>query len=271
MIKVDLTKIGHGIRYERLQGKAPGRRPILKRLLLIPFLILSVSLLILEIQKYFYDLFHPMPPFLTYLPDSLKSPPDLQRAENKKGQESQSLSEKNKTSGASQDPEPYQIAKAPPTEKAPISVEHRIVNKPELPEQEKHKFATQNKESPSTPGAEDQSSTLQEESKSIKGDQLWKKLSDTAMAELKGQPFYSIHVSSFKSEAEAQIDIQKWRKLGYTAFIQLTDVPARGKWFRVYIGRFSALDMAGAFAKKMKERERISYAMPFRINTSEFQ
>lgn len=69
---------------------------------------------------------------------------------------------------------------------------------------------------------------------------------------------FAVQVGSFPSSDEASGVQQKWKKKGYSAFVVTGDVPQKGTWYRVRIGRYSSRKEAQAFLEKLKVRERTS-------------
>jgi cell division septation protein DedD len=68
---------------------------------------------------------------------------------------------------------------------------------------------------------------------------------------------FSIQVGAFRSSQEATTQMDKWRTKGYSTFMTVGDVPNKGTWYRVRIGRFTDLKEANGFLKRFKEKERI--------------
>ena len=56
--------------------------------------------------------------------------------------------------------------------------------------------------------------------------------------------FYSIHVSSFRNEKRARLDVSNFAKLNYDAFYRSVQLPEKGRWYRVYIGRYKSRNEA---------------------------
>ncbi len=68
---------------------------------------------------------------------------------------------------------------------------------------------------------------------------------------------YSIHYSSYKTLGQAESDKSRLRQLGHEAFISEADVPGRGKWYRVYTGKYQTRQKAAAVAAEMKRKQEI--------------
>ncbi len=68
---------------------------------------------------------------------------------------------------------------------------------------------------------------------------------------------YTIQVGSYPEKAMADDDARNMKKRGYAAFVVATDIPDKGKWFRVRIGSFSNKQSAEKLAKELKSKEDI--------------
>lgn len=68
---------------------------------------------------------------------------------------------------------------------------------------------------------------------------------------------YSIHYASYKTQSEAQAGLEKLRSCGYDGFVRLTDVPSKGKWYRVYAGKYETREEAFAAGEIMKNKHEI--------------
>ena len=73
-------------------------------------------------------------------------------------------------------------------------------------------------------------------------------LSDTANT---SEP-YSIHVSSHKLHSDAEKSVRQLKAKGYDAFHQKVNIPGKGEWYRIYIGRWENRKKALSFAKRLK-------------------
>lgn len=69
---------------------------------------------------------------------------------------------------------------------------------------------------------------------------------------------YSLQIRAFKNIVEANEFIGTLRRQGYTPHVILSDVPGRGRWYRVRVGRFRTIDEAQAFQKKFEDKEGIA-------------
>jgi tetratricopeptide (TPR) repeat protein len=68
---------------------------------------------------------------------------------------------------------------------------------------------------------------------------------------------YSIHVASFQDLNQAQADVERLKALGFDAFFEEADVKGRGKWFRVYVGRYESKSKASTAAGILKNKKLI--------------
>ncbi len=68
---------------------------------------------------------------------------------------------------------------------------------------------------------------------------------------------YSIHFASYKLLSQAEMDLEKLRSQGYEAFVRETDVAEKGRWYRVYAGKYNTRKAAAAAAAEMNRRQHI--------------
>lgn len=71
--------------------------------------------------------------------------------------------------------------------------------------------------------------------------------------------FYSIHVSSHRYRNNAESEVFHLKKRGLQAFHQYETIPDKGKWYRVYIGRFDTKKEAKQKAIQLKQQKIVSY------------
>lgn len=71
--------------------------------------------------------------------------------------------------------------------------------------------------------------------------------------------FYSIHLASFKSLHRANIQVNALKKKRKIIFWKETDVPKKGKFYRIYLGRYNSRDKAFVVWKKLKKEGAVSY------------
>jgi len=63
---------------------------------------------------------------------------------------------------------------------------------------------------------------------------------------------YGIHISSYRDNRRALMDVNQLRKLGYQAFTIKEDIPGKGTWYRVMFGKFRTRSEAQTMLKKIK-------------------
>lgn len=61
---------------------------------------------------------------------------------------------------------------------------------------------------------------------------------------------YIVQVASFKSETIAQREVNKIKSKGYSAFVERTEIPNRGIWYRVKVSGFNSVNEAQNFQNK---------------------
>ena len=67
--------------------------------------------------------------------------------------------------------------------------------------------------------------------------------------------FYTLQVASLRDAAKAEELKAVWEKKGYEVFIIKGEIPRAGVWYRVQIGRFSAVSDANSAADRIAEKE----------------
>jgi len=73
-----------------------------------------------------------------------------------------------------------------------------------------------------------------------------------------GDTYYSIHISSCKEINNAGKEVTKLKGTGYDAFYRYESVQNRGKWYRVYAGKYSTKSEAEEEAETLKRMRLIS-------------
>jgi TolA-binding protein len=69
---------------------------------------------------------------------------------------------------------------------------------------------------------------------------------------------YTIHCASYKTKDKAADDVKKFGALGYSAFAVAVDINGKGKWYRVFAGKFDSMEKAKLTAEEMKAKKLIS-------------
>ena len=71
--------------------------------------------------------------------------------------------------------------------------------------------------------------------------------------------FYSIHVSSCQDANNAIEEVNGLQARGFDAFTRYENVPGKGMWHRVYVGRYASAGAASGVARDLKSRGIVSY------------
>jgi cell division septation protein DedD len=69
---------------------------------------------------------------------------------------------------------------------------------------------------------------------------------------------YSVQVGSYEDKAMAEDEVRTMKQRGYAAFIVATDIPDKGRWYRVRLGSFSNKQAAEKLAKELQTKEGIT-------------
>ena len=68
---------------------------------------------------------------------------------------------------------------------------------------------------------------------------------------------YTIQVGSYPEKAMAEEETRNMKKRGYAAFLVASEIPEKGKWYRVRVGSFANRQSAEKLAKELKSKEGI--------------
>jgi len=71
--------------------------------------------------------------------------------------------------------------------------------------------------------------------------------------------YHSIHVASFRNLLNANSYVNTLTKKGKMVFWKKADVPEKGEWYRVYLGKYGDRTKAVEFWKKLKKDGAVSY------------
>lgn len=63
--------------------------------------------------------------------------------------------------------------------------------------------------------------------------------------------FYTIQLSSWRTEAKADREARRYQEMGLEAYTQKADIPGMGTWYRVRVGRYQALAEAQETARSL--------------------
>ncbi len=80
-------------------------------------------------------------------------------------------------------------------------------------------------------------------------------------------PYYYLHVSSFRVKKNAYRDAQRLRQQGYNTVVRREKVRDLGYWYRVYIGPFSSRKEANFKKAELKRKKLIEYAAVLKRKT----
>jgi DedD protein len=69
---------------------------------------------------------------------------------------------------------------------------------------------------------------------------------------------YTVNVGSFKNRMAAERLTNEMKKKGYKTFVTEVTIPQKGTWYRVSMGRFPTREEAQAFARDIKEKEKLN-------------
>lgn len=82
-------------------------------------------------------------------------------------------------------------------------------------------------------------------------------LKDIAVvAQIDAEAKYSIQVASFNKENDAKGFAEGLKSRGYPVFVKQGDVPGRGTWYRVRVGKFKTVKEAELFGYDLKRQEK---------------
>jgi cell division septation protein DedD len=81
-----------------------------------------------------------------------------------------------------------------------------------------------------------------------------KKEPEDSVAEKTEQPYFSLHVGSFRELQNASAEEERLTSSGLDAFRKKVAIPGKGEWFRLYVGKHSTRDEALARGKELKAK-----------------
>jgi TolA-binding protein len=76
---------------------------------------------------------------------------------------------------------------------------------------------------------------------------------------------YSVHCASYKMADKANDDVQKLLSLGYPAFYLAVEIEGKGKWYRVYAGKFDNKKKATLLAQTLTTNKMVSDYLIFKL------
>lgn len=80
-----------------------------------------------------------------------------------------------------------------------------------------------------------------------------------------GKMPFVVHTTSYRAARQALNDANRLARLGYQAYTSRADLGPKGVWYRTLVDRFTSLEEARSFSRRLKERGRLSYAAPMRL------
>ncbi len=69
---------------------------------------------------------------------------------------------------------------------------------------------------------------------------------------------YTIHCASYKSKQQAAADVKNLEAQGYPAYIMRVEIKGKGKWYRVYTGKYTTKEKAGIAAEMMVKKKALT-------------
>lgn len=67
---------------------------------------------------------------------------------------------------------------------------------------------------------------------------------------------FTVQVASYRDRNDAEGLAQRLARKGYQAFVAEAEIPGKGKWYRVRVGKFGTRKEASAFGENLKRKER---------------
>jgi TolA-binding protein len=77
---------------------------------------------------------------------------------------------------------------------------------------------------------------------------------------------YTVHCASYKVQQQAAADVKNLAAMGYAAFLVPVDIKNKGKWYRVYAGKYDSKEKARVAAEEMIKKKVISEYFIFPIS-----
>lgn len=82
----------------------------------------------------------------------------------------------------------------------------------------------------------------------------------------KPSSYFTLQVASFRDSGEAERYARLFRERGYAARVVKVELPGKGTWYRVYVGRFGSKVEAEQAYRKLKARKLVDKAYIKKIN-----
>lgn len=64
---------------------------------------------------------------------------------------------------------------------------------------------------------------------------------------------YTIQVSAFQERNEAMDMVRRLRRKGHNPYLVLSDIPGRGRWYRVRVGKFATRKTASEYQRRLRK------------------
>jgi len=80
---------------------------------------------------------------------------------------------------------------------------------------------------------------------------------------------YAIHSASYKSKQQAAVDVKKLEALGYPAYTAQVEIKGKGRWYRVYTGKYATKEKARLAAEMMVKRHVLSKYFIFSVSANQ--
>jgi cell division septation protein DedD len=77
---------------------------------------------------------------------------------------------------------------------------------------------------------------------------------EDSVAEKVEQPYFSLHISSFRELQNASAEAERLKSSQLDAFWKKVAIRGKGEWFRVYVGKHKTRDEALASGKELKAK-----------------
>jgi cell division septation protein DedD len=75
-----------------------------------------------------------------------------------------------------------------------------------------------------------------------------------SIAEKAVEPYFSLHIGSYRERQNASAEAERLKSKGLDAFWKKVAIPGKGEWFRLYVGKHNTRDEALAKGKELKAK-----------------
>ena len=80
---------------------------------------------------------------------------------------------------------------------------------------------------------------------------------------------YTIHCASYKTSKQAAADVKNLEAIGYPAYFMQIDIKGKGKWYRVYCGKYKTRENARQTAQQMVKQHVLSKYFIFPVSANQ--